>query len=369
MINVLIEIGVAVAACTACAAGTQSSGEEVAAPPDFSTHLCHEYLMRNAERKLRFDPAREFGSWKQELGVKLRELVGTPPEVAPLDVRIEFDKKHSDFREIRFIFTSEPHAQVPCHLLIPPNAVGPVPVVICLQGHSSGMHISLGRPKFEGDEQSIEGGRDFGLQAVREGYAALVMEQRAFGERKDARPNQEARGCIHPSMVSLLLGRTMVGERVWDISRAIDALAEFPEIDTSRIGCMGNSGGGTITYYAACLEPRISIAMPSCSVCTYADSIGSINHCPDNYIPGALNFFDMPDLAGLIAPRPLVVVAGKEDGIFPIAGVRRAMDTIQSIYSAAGAPDKCRLVLGDEGHRFYPEQSWPVFRELSGWGM
>lgn len=357
-----------------CAGG--QADEPVADRPDsgapsreYSPHLCHEYLLRNAPREMRFDPRRDFEAWKVKLGAKLRELVGPTPEVVPLDLQIEFDKQHPDFREIRFVFTSERHSQVPCHLLIPTAAKTPAPVVICLQGHSTGMHISLGRPIYEGDQKSIDGGRDFGLQAVAQGYAALVMEQRAFGERKDARfPGAEARKCLHPTMVAALLGRTMVAERVWDVSRAIDALALFPEIDTKRIGCMGNSGGGTTTWYAACLEPRISVAMPSCSVCTYEDSIGKIDHCPDNYIPGALRYFDMPDLAGLIAPRALVVVAGKDDGIFPIAGVKKSMKTIEAVYKAAGSPNKCRLVVGDKGHQFYPDEAWPVLREVSGWG-
>jgi hypothetical protein len=232
------------------------------------------------------------------------------------------------------------------------------------------MHISLGRARYAGDAESIAGDRDFARQAVREGYAALALEQRCFGERKDARPTEVShfeRGCRHATMVALLLGRTMIGERVWDVSRAIDALNDFPEVDTGRIGCMGNSGGGTVTYFAACLEPRISIAMPSCYVCTFRDSIGRIDHCEDNYIPGALRYFEMGDLACLIAPRPLVVVAGRDDPIFPIAGVLETFDTIRRIYAAAGAADRCRLIVGEGGHRFYAAQAWPAFRELAGW--
>jgi cephalosporin-C deacetylase-like acetyl esterase len=233
------------------------------------------------------------------------------------------------------------------------------------------MHISLGRPKSDSDAQMVkEGDRDFAVQAVREGYAALVMEQRCFGERADSR-TQDIRhnpsSCHHASMVALLLGRTMIGERAWDVSRAIDAISEFPEIDSSRIAVMGNSGGGTISYFAACLEPRIFITMPSCYVCSFRQSITQIDHCADNYIPGFLRWFDLDDIACLIAPRPLVVVAGATDPIFPLDGVRAAYDTIQQIYSRAGAAGNCRLVIGEGGHRYYAAQSWPVFRELSGW--
>lgn len=331
---------------------------------NFAPNICHDYLLDRADPALRFDPSRDYEAWRRELEARLRELVGWMPEPVPPDVRIERDECHADFREIRFVFTSEHGVDVPCHLLIPPSAKHPTPVIICLQGHSTGMHISLGRPKFEKDAQSIAGGRDFAIQAVKQGYVALAIEQRAFGERKGPEPNHD---CKHPTMAALLLGRTMIGERVWDVSRAIDVLYRFPEVDLGRIGIMGNSGGGTVTWYASCLEPRITAAMPSCAFCTYADSIGRIYHCVDNYLPSALRFFDMQDLSALIAPRPLVVVAGREDTIFPIAGVEKAMDTVKKVYSAAGSPDRCRLVVGSEGHRFYPDEAWPVFREMTGW--
>jgi dienelactone hydrolase len=336
----------------------------------FAPETCHAHLLEIASRSLAFDPRRDFQAWRRQVDAKLRELIGVLPERVPLDPRIEYERENDLFRETRFVFTSETLVDVPCHLLIPRGGGGPFPVVICLQGHSTGMHISLGRPRHAGDEESIAGDRDFALQAVREGYAALVVEQRCFGEREDSRPPDRAtvgRGCHHATLVALLLGRTMIGERVWDVSRAIDVLGWFPEIDGGRIGCVGNSGGGTITYFAACLDGRIGIAMPSCYVCTFRDSIGMIDHCEDNYIPGILRFFEMGDLACLIAPRPLVVVAGREDPIFPIEGVAETFDTIQHIYAAAGVPDRCRLVVGPEGHRFYADLAWPPFRELAGW--
>ena len=338
--------------------------------PPFAPERVHERLLDNPPRALAFDKHREnFTGWVSMVRARYLELLGLLPEPTELNVRVEWAEDRGDYLERRFLFTSELDADVPCHLLTPKTSA-PAPVVICLQGHSTGMHISLGRPKYDGDEASIAGGRDFALQAVREGYAALAMEQRGFGERKDSRApalSHQNNGCHHASMVSLLLGRTMIGERVWDISRAIDALAHFPELDLSRIGCMGNSGGGTITYYAACFEPRITVAMPSCYVCTFRDSLGRIHHCEDNYLPGVLRWLEMADFAGLIAPRPLVVVAGRDDPIFPLHGVEETFATIHDIYQAAGAPDNCRLVVGNGGHRFYPEESWPVFRALSGW--
>jgi dienelactone hydrolase len=167
-------------------------------------------------------------------------------------------------------------------------------------------------------------------------------------------------------MIALLVGRTLLGERVHDVSCAIDLLEARREVDASRIGVVGNSGGGTASYYAACVEPRIAAAMPGCSVCTYADSIGRIDHCCDNYLPGALRSFDMSDLAGLIAPRPLVVVAGRDDPLFPIDAVRACYGEIGAIYAAAGADDVLAYHEGAGGHRFFAE-AWEQFARVTGW--
>jgi dienelactone hydrolase len=251
------------------------------------------------------------------------------------------------------------------------------PVIICLQGHSTGGHISVGHAVHPEDRETIEGGRDFAIQATKLGFAALALEQRAFGLREDRRPTtvRHARvprfsdhyRCEHVAMTDLLLGRTLLGGRVHDVRRACDLIETLDGLDASRIAVMGNSGGGTVSWYSACIEPRIAALMPSCSFCPYGPSIGGIDHCADNFLPGALLDFDMPDLAGLIAPRPLVVVAGMKDHLFPIDAVRRGFETVSSIYSSANAPDRCALVEGAEGHRFYPDEAWPVFRRFTGW--
>lgn len=325
--------------------------------------------MRERTPLLRYSEDRDFDAWREELRAKLRELLGDEPERVPLNVRVEWTDETEDYKEYRFVYDSEPETSVPAHLLVPKRAKKPCPVVICLQGHSTGMHISLGRAVYDKDDSS--GDRDFALQIISEGYAALVIEQRAFGERISQRiinHNPYYRTtCYLPAMAASLLGRTLIGERVWDISRAIDAMAEFPEIDTDRVACMGNSGGGTATYYAACIDERIKIAMPSCAVCSFSQSIGTLYHCACNYVPLLGKYVDMGDLAGLIAPRPLVVVAGAKDTGFLLPGVESEYEVIKKIYARAGVPDACELVVGSEGHRFYADPSWDVFRRLSGW--
>ena len=118
------------------------------------------------------------------------------------------------------------------------------------------------------------------------------------------------------------------------------------------------------------MEERIGFAAPSCSFCSYKTSILDILHCTCNFIPSASLFFEMEDLAALIAPRRLMICAGLLDGIFPIAGVRDAYRTVSAIYDKAGAPDACRLLEMPKGHYFCPDYIWPATREETeklGW--
>lgn len=165
----------------------------------------------------------------------------------------------------------------------------------------------------------------------------------------------------------MLLGRTLIGERCWDVSRAIDvALAQFPQIDADKIAVMGNSGGGTTTIYAAALDERIAAAMPSCAFSGFLPSIGAQRHCVCNYVPGILTQFDMGDIAGLIAPRPLVIVNGKDDGIFPLNSALEQAEIARNLYALAGAQSAFRHVIGQEGHRFYAREGWAAFDEVTG---
>lgn len=309
---------------------------------------------------------KDFEAWKNSAREKLSELLGMNKftYVAP-EVEIEYETKIDNAIEIRFTFRTEAGYRVPCHLLLPDEIENP-PVIICLQGHSKGMHVSLGRPKYEGDEDIIKGGdRDFCVRAIKEGFAAISVEQRNFGE---CGGNEEGPRCFESSMTALLMGRTTIGERVWDISRLIDVLeTEFADkVDTNKICCMGNSGGGTATAYVAALEDRIVLAMPSCAMCTFKDSIGAMEHCSCNYVPKIAEYFDMGDLMAMSYPKYYVQVSGIEDPIFPIYGAKEVFEKGRQAYKDCGGEQRCTLVKGNGGHRFYADDSWPIVHKYIG---
>lgn len=333
---------------------------------NFSPMLKNYNVVASVVPEFRYDGKLEFSVWQKAAREKLKSLLGMD-KLEPCEpmFNIEYKKENDEFTEYRFTIQSEKNYFFPAVVRVPIGMEsGKHPVMICLQGHSNGMHISLGEPKYPGDEDCINSGdRDFCVRAVKEGYIAVAMEQRNFGECNGM--DEPGINCYQSSMRALLCGRTTIGERVWDVSRCIDALlANFTNIDPERICLMGNSGGGTATYYAACIDERICLAMPSCAVCSFDNSIAYIRHCSCNFIPNIANYFDMGDLGGLIAPRKLVVVHGMLDRDFKADGVFKSFDLIKNAYETAGVPDNCILVSGQEGHRFYADIAWPNVHKL-----
>lgn len=323
--------------------------------------LCHHLLKSKVKPILSYSENGDYQSWKKQVKAKFVELLGIDKiydNACALHIEIESEEIKEGYKQIRFTFESENGAVVPCYLLIPSTGKEKYPLVITLQGHTSGFHNSIGVLKYKGDEEK-QPQNCFALQAVAHGYAALAIEQRGMGERRPVAEHQVgAHMCEYEAHIALLFGRTILGERVWDVSKAIDAMAEFPQIDTDKIFIAGNSGGGTVSYYAACFDDRIKLCVPSCSLCTYADSIMNYYHCSCNFIPHAYEWFDMQDLACLIAPKPLVIVSGKEDRLFPIDAVKKAFKTVQTIYAAAGASEKCKFIETPKGHYWCEDIIW-----------
>lgn len=306
----------------------------------------------------------DFYAWQAAAREQLKQLLGLPLPTCEPFLEMEYTKDCDTHTEHRFTVQTEPGYVVPCHLLIPKGRTERIPLTLCLSGHATGMHIVLGAPKNEQDEQSLEKWppRAIAPRVIREGRAALVIEARNFGES-----SVEGYGtsCTEAAKIAMMIGRTIIGERVSDAMRILDAVLEhFPLLDPEGILCTGNSGGGTATFYLACIDERIAIAAPSCAVCTYEDSIAAMRHCACNHIPNMRKHFEMGDLGGLIAPRRLIVAAGEVDPIFPLKGVKKAYETIERLYRCAGAPDACALVVGSDGHFFYADEIWKQFYEM-----
>lgn len=326
----------------------------------------HKKMAAQIKPQLRYDGSVPMDLWADRCRAKLAELVGMDTfKLCEPEFAITCEDTVAEFRRIHFTLKTEEHYYAHCDLLLPHRIEGKLPLCVALQGHSLGAHVSMGIAKWDFDRQLIEEDDcDYGLQAARRGYAVVCLEQRAFGECGGR--GEKGTDCAHAQHTAILLGRTLIAERVWDVSRVVDAmLANYGDIVTMDGSLLvGLSGGGTATYYTACLEHRFDCYLSAGAVSTFRDSIVAMAHCPCNYVPGVAKYFDMGDMAAMIAPKKLILLNGAEDPIFPIEGTRECYGIIRSLYAAAGAPDNCRLVIGAGAHRFYEKDVWPVVHEM-----
>ena len=208
------------------------------------------------------------------------------------------------------------------------------------------------------------GERDVALQAVKEGYVSIAPDMRGLSSLKLAENSSKVSSCYKLHMRAILYGRTLVGERVWDIMKLIDFAQTRKEIDFSKIAITGNSAGGTVSLFTAAVYERIKICVPSCSFCTFQESIANIEHCACNYIPNLLKNIEMCDLEGLVAPRYLLIVSGIKDEIFPIDEVEKSFAVVQDIYKIANSNGCCELHIGDGEHRYYKKPVWEYIKSL-----
>lgn len=222
----------------------------------------------------------------------------------------------------------------------------PAPAVICIPGHGAGMEAIVGLR-----EEPYQA--DFALQCRRRGFAFLALEPISFGSRISNRMGPHGWSCEADAKAALMLGETLAGWRIAEAMRAVDYLRTRPEVDPGRIAIMGISGGGMVALWTAALDPRIAAAVVSGYFCTFRESVLAIDHCVDNFVPGILQLLEMPDFAGLVAPRALFVESGVADPIFPIAGFRRAVARAQSIYAAFDVPGQFGFEEFDGDHRFH----------------
>jgi dienelactone hydrolase len=117
------------------------------------------------------------------------------------------------------------------------------------------------------------------------------------------------------------------------VMRLIDYIRTRPEPLADTLGCVGLSGGGMVTLFTTALDQRITCAVVSGYFNTFRDSIMAVRHCLCNFVPGMARVTEMVDIAGLVAPRPLLIETGTQDPIFPTAATQQAYQELQKIYA------------------------------------
>ena len=338
--------------------------------PDFDPVAYTLERYKSAPLKLTFkaDNRKDAEAWQKKLRAKVVELAGGfPHERSPLNYQSLEKRDFPQYTREKFVYYSRPGVAVLGYLLLPKNVARPVPAVVTIAGHGRGVDDIVGIDMFGKDRTQKEGYQfDYAIQLVEHGMASVAIEPMAFGCRRDpvtVKKGVGAVSCQPAAGSALLLGETMIAWRVWDVMRAIDWIETRPELDAKRVGCMGISGGGTCTVFSSALEPRIKAAFVSGYLNTFRTCIMSVSHCIDNYIPGILNWAEMYDVAGLIAPRPLFAESGTKDPIFPLAGSEEGFARVKKIYEVFGASDRAQHEIFEGVHEFHGVKGLPFLAQ------
>ncbi|WLD11262.1 dienelactone hydrolase family protein [Planctellipticum variicoloris] len=268
----------------------------------------------------------------------LKCLGGDWPAPVPLNVRLRETLQREGVRIESLFYDVFPGDSIPALLLIPAgvDAARPAPAIAVWHQHNGEWHLGKSEPAgLAGNPM-----HHTGLALARQGYVVLCPDALCFEERQDSR----LKGGEFERFEFLrytLAGQCMAWRNILDMKRSIDFLASRPEVRADQIGCYGHSMGSTHTWLAGPWEPRIKCLVGNCCLPTYKGiHREKLLHCFPNFIPGLQAFGDTPDIAALIAPRPLLLNFGELDRGSPIEDVREALPNIQRAYDSMHAGDK-----------------------------
>lgn len=334
----------------------------------------------DAPRKMTFTEGMEFVPWKEQFVQKIRELLGPFPEPVPLDVEVQEEIYLDEFEDggipaftqQKIVYNTEQYASCTAYLLVPAGIKDGEqrPGILCAHGHGSGKAQMIGFdamtwPQKNSSPANAPNFEATALHLVKDGYVVIAPDWRAFGERaldkEYCRNNRDS--CDITSMSFEYFGFKLLALNVWDAMKTIDLLQSLPYVDGNRIGMVGKSYGGTMTTYTTAFDDRIKAACISGYLSTLDDAMsrrGLGNYCGAQYLPGLLEWGDIPDVVGLIAPRPLLIEAGTNDDCFVFPDTTKAYERVETIYEAAGARELLDRDVADVSHEMI-FQKLPAF--------
>ena len=266
---------------------------------------------------------------------------------APLAPQLIEQVDKGDYVREKILIGTTTESVMPVYVLTPKNGRKTHPAVLAFHGHGYGVKDIVGLWE-DGEERGGPDGyhKDFGVALCRRGFLVAAPEISCFGERQSDFSHLNSvigqgtpTTCTHSAMLAFHIGLSVVGLRVHDGMRLVDYLGTRKDADVSRLGAMGISGGGMHTFFSTCVDERIKACVVSGYFCSFRHSILAMSHCACNFVPGLHRFGDIHDLAGLIAPRPMLVEAGSYDPIFPIRAVKQSVRKAREVYAVFGAKD------------------------------
>jgi hypothetical protein len=264
--------------------------------------------------------------------LKMTDLVEAHPDLSPRLLSSVAGESYSR-REVEFNSTTgrRIHAVVTVPNKLP--GADRFPAVVCIHGHGGNRDVVY---------QADTPYKGFAATLAAGGYVTMSVDVGQHEVRED--------------------GRTLMGERLWDLMRCVDFLSILPEVDPKRIGCAGLSLGGEMAMWLGAMDPRV-YGTVSCGFLTRMDQMEQ-GHCMCWKFDGLRELVDYADVYSLIAPRPLQCQNGMSEPPegFPVDIAVEAMGQIKRIYSDFGVPGYAGLAVHPGGHEVEPTAMMAFFR-------
>jgi cephalosporin-C deacetylase-like acetyl esterase len=294
---------------------------------------------------------------KMLLRRRMTEALGGFPERTPLNPRVIGAIERDGYRIEKIIFESQPRLYLTANLYLPTRGAPPYPAILYPLGHEPG---GKSYPVWQQMLGSL----------ARKGYAALTWDPLGQGERAqfydaDLEDTKLRGSTTEHTMLTgqcLLVGDHLARYTIWDGMRALDYLLSRKEVDAKRVGCTGNSGGGTHTAYISALDDRIQAAAPSCYITSWERLLEALG--PQD---GEQNFpfwlsdgLDFPDFLYAFAPKPFLMLSAIRD-FFPIDGARATFEEAHKLY------DNLSRFEADDGHGYTAPRRAAAYRFFGRW--
>jgi hypothetical protein len=288
----------------------------------------------------------------------------------PLKPEIVWEIKEEGLIKRRVLLDLDEYSSVAALIFIPEAALKKAaPAILCNHGHGQfGKDSVMGMRCNNGPERNNEitsFNYDYGLQMAKRGFVTMAIDWRCFGERGDGgNPYPGRDKCNVHFIRGSLMGMNLLTLNIFDAMRCLDYLCGLEYVKSDSIGAMGLSFGGTMTTWISLMDERIKAADIICYSCRFKDfAITDANFCGSQIVPGLFALCDIPDLHGLIAPKPLLAEIGILDECFKIAESLSCCREVQKIYAAAGVPKNYEIDRFNGDHRFAGNKAFDFFEK------
>jgi cephalosporin-C deacetylase-like acetyl esterase len=286
------------------------------------------------------------------VAAKINKILGPFPVKTPLNAKVTGVIDKGDYRIEKIIYESTPGLYVTGCLYLPSKITNRVPAILNVIGHDQ---ESFRAPLYQTINTNL----------AKKGMIVFAIDPPGQGEHVQYYDTSIKFSSIGYSVIEhcyfgnqgFLSGISSAKYFIWEGMRAIDYLIERKEVDASKIGVTGFSGGGTITSYIAAVDKRVRVAIP----CSWSNATrrqietkGGVD-AESVLMHSVKNGITFEDLLELRAPKPTMLTFSSRDQYLSLQGAREAFQEAKKSYIAFGEAENLRMVEDDFKHWVTPK--------------